>query len=83
MKITFQNNRVIWEAETKSDKKYLTSIAGDFFANKNPESGNGNGNGTKKHKKHIFKKPCPVCGKEFKGVVTHMKWKHPEEYSKL
>lgn len=38
----------------------------------------------RKHKRHMFKKQCSLCGKEFQGkqgVAVHMWKKHPVESS--
>lgn len=38
--------------------------------------------GVKKHKKHVFKKQCPECGKSFKGkkgVAKHIGMVHQKE----
>lgn len=84
MKVTLPDNRVVVEGTTVKEKAFLLRIVSDFYTSlkvKEPGERTLNGNG-KPHKKHRFKKPCPICGKMCKGVVVHMRWKHREEWLK-
>lgn len=78
MKVTFPDSRVVIEGTTTREKGFLLKTIGDFYATMKVAEGGVKVDGTpyQKHKKHVFKKPCPVCGKMFKGVKVHMHKAH-------
>jgi len=84
MKVTFPDNRIVVEAVIPKERAFLLSAVSAFYSSlkvKEPGVRAINGNG-KPHKKHRFKKACPICGKMVKTIGNHSRWKHPEEWAK-
>lgn len=75
MKIKIIDEIVHLVAESQSEALTLVSLAQGTAPKSEPREE------SKKHKKHVFKKTCPTCKKEFKGKAAlnlHTTLKHGE-----